>query len=181
MLRPDAPGEAQALERFFQEARAAASIGSPHIAEVFDAGSAPGGWAFLAMELLEGEDLGTFLRRRGAVPAAEATWLLSGVLAALCASHARAIVHRDLKPGNVFVARTGSGPMVKLLDFGVSKMRDVPRLSPLTRTGMVFGTPHYMAPEQFRGARDVDARADLYSAAVILYQLLAGRRPASSW
>ncbi len=178
LLRRDRDGSPQVLDRFLQEARAAAAVGSPHIVQVLDAGVTPDGQAFLAMELLDGESLDDLLGRRGRLSPDEAAEILGQILAGLGAAHAHGIVHRDLKPANVFVARDPSGaPLAKILDFGISKVHGASRLDALTRTGMVLGTPCYMAPEQLRDAKAVDARADLYACAVILYELLSGRLP----
>ena len=177
LLRQDRDNTPQTLDRFLQEARASAAIGSPHIVQVLDAGMADDGRAFLAMELLEGEDLATRIARRGKMSPEDAVRIVRQILAGLGAAHARGIVHRDLKPANIFLASSSEGERAKILDFGISKMRLPGRMDGLTRTGMVLGTPTYMSPEQFRGARDVDGRADLYSLSVILYEMLSGKLP----
>jgi serine/threonine protein kinase/tetratricopeptide (TPR) repeat protein len=163
-----------ARQRFWREARAAASVNHPNICQIYEIGEADGE-LFIAMELLEGEALGERLRR-GALSVAEAVPIGLGALAALSALHARGIVHRDLKPSNVFLTRHG----VKLLDFGLARPSD-PELArslgahtELTRTGMMVGTPRYMAPEQVLG-EEVDARCDLFAAGAILFDMLAGR------
>ena len=166
----------EVLERFLREARGVAAIGSANIVAVLDAGIAETGEAFLAMELLEGEELAARIAR-GPVPVAIAIDLTRQILRGLAAAHASDVVHRDLKPSNVFVARTPEGDVAKILDFGISKMRPGTMGEALTRTDAVMGTPHYMAPEQLHGARDVDARADLYSASVVLYEMVSGRLP----
>jgi eukaryotic-like serine/threonine-protein kinase len=176
LLRPGLAGSRDMMERFVREARAAASIGNPHIVRVSDFGVTPDGRAFLAMELLEGQDLDSLLKAERAMPVPRAVHILGQVLDGLGAAHAAGIVHRDMKPANVFLLRDD---FVKLVDFGVSKMRGAgtPASSSLTQTGTVMGTPLYMAPEQFKGARDVDARADLYAVGVTLYQMLSGTVP----
>jgi serine/threonine-protein kinase len=161
------------LDRLLREAKAAASVGSENIVRVLDAGVSPEGQGFLAMELLEGVDLKELCYREP-MPPARLAGLVVQVLDALEVAHAKGIVHRDLKPANIFV--TG-GDFVKLLDFGISKVRQEGPTNALTQTGMAMGTPAYMAPEQFFSAKDVDGRADLYSVGVILYELLAGRLP----
>ena len=161
------------LERFLREARAAAAVGSEHIVRVTDAGIAADGQAFLAMELLQGCDLKELATREAPLPHARVVALVLQVLDALSAAHAKGIVHRDMKPANVFVTEHD---FVKLLDFGISKMHGDTG-SGLTMTGVAMGTPSYMAPEQFFDARSVDARADLYSVAAMLYELLSGRLP----
>ena len=168
------------LDRLLREAKAAASVGNEHIVRVLDAGVSPEGQAFLAMELLEGVDLKE-LAYREPLPPPRLVALMLQVLDALEAAHQKGIVHRDLKPANIFVIRkqteAGEHDFVKLLDFGISKVRQEGALDALTRTGMAMGTPAYMAPEQFFSAKDVDGRADVYSAGVILFELLAGRLP----
>ncbi|MAC29345.1 MAG: serine/threonine protein kinase, partial [Myxococcales bacterium] len=164
-------------ERFVREARTLARLGHPHIVGIHDCGVAATGEIFLAMELLEGEDLAGVLERRGALPPAEAVGLIVPVLEALEAAHAAGVVHRDLKPANVFLARVRGETVPKLLDFGISKVEGAGAERKLTRTGSVMGTPHYMAPETLRGAGEVDHRADLYAVGVMLYELIAGRTP----
>jgi serine/threonine protein kinase/tetratricopeptide (TPR) repeat protein len=163
-----------ARKRFWREARAAAAVNHPNVCQLYEIGE-DGGELFIAMELLEGEPLSERLRR-GALSVAESAPIGLGMLAALSALHARGIVHRDLKPSNVFLTHHG----VKLLDFGLARPSD-PALarslgsdSDLTRTGMLVGTPRYMAPEQVTGDA-VDARTDLFAAGAILFEMLAGR------
>ncbi|MHB8878603.1 MAG: serine/threonine-protein kinase, partial [Myxococcaceae bacterium] len=170
------------LDRLLREAKAAAAVGSEHIVRVADAGVASDGQAFLVMELLEGLDLKEMVTRGGPLQVKRTALILLQVLEGLSAAHAKGIVHRDMKPANVFLARKigESGverDFVKLLDFGISKMHEEKPLNSLTLPGMAMGTPAYMAPEQFGSARDVDPRADLYSVAVMLYELLGGRLP----
>ncbi len=175
ILRPEYARSDEAVARFHREAKAAASVGSPHIVEVIDFGFSEEGGAYLAMELLEGEDLAALVRRRGALEPARAVAIVRQVAEALGAAHARGIVHRDLKSGNVFVSR---GDRVKVLDFGVSKVLDAGDGAPLdTAQGAVIGTAHYMAPEQASDGRNVDARADLYSLGCILFEVLTGELP----
>ena len=160
-----------ARKRFWREARAAASVNHPNICQIYEIGE-DNGELFIAMELLEGEVLAERLRR-GPLAPAEAVPLGLGVLAALSALHARGIVHRDLKPSNVFLTAHG----VKLLDFGLARPEidaSISEATGLTRTGIVMGTPRYMAPEQVTGD-PVDIRTDLFSAGAILFEMLAGR------
>ncbi|MCC6875693.1 MAG: serine/threonine protein kinase [Sandaracinaceae bacterium] len=179
LLHPAQSQDAASVDRFLREARAAASIGNPHIVRVSDAGVTPDQRAFLAMELLEGEDLASLLARRQRLTAHETVFIGRQVLDGLAAAHAAGIVHRDMKLANVFLARDPHGqPFVKILDFGVSKMKQPVGLDgSLTATGTVVGTPHYMAPEQLVESRSVDGRADLDSVGVMLYELIAGRLP----
>ncbi len=170
-------GDETARKRFEREARAAASVNHPNICQLYEIGE-DDGELFIAMELLEGEPLGERLKR-GALSVAEAVPIALSILAALQALHARGIVHRDLKPSNVFLTPHG----VKLLDFGLARPSDPTdpdaSASPaagteLTRTGMVLGTPRYMAPEQVTGD-GLDARSDLFAMGAILFEMLAGR------
>ena len=167
-------GDETARKRFWREARAAASINHPNVCQLYEIGE-DGGELFIAMELLEGESLDERLRR-GPLSVSEALPMGLGILGALQALHGRGIVHRDLKPTNVFLTPHG----VKLLDFGLARAAD-PALGPsldsvteLTGTGMVVGTPRYMAPEQVTG-EGLDARSDLFALGAILFEMLAGR------
>lgn len=166
-------------DRFLREAQAAAAVGHPSIVQVFDSGVA-GEDTFLAMELLEGEDLESYLARERAVPATSAVAFTLRLLEAVGAAHRAGIVHRDLKPANIFLVGQTGGSLdeqpIKLLDFGISKVRGA-GVEQLTRTGAVMGTPHYMAPEMFLGVSEVDGRADLYAVAAILYEMLTGGPP----
>jgi serine/threonine protein kinase/tetratricopeptide (TPR) repeat protein len=158
-------------KRFWREARAAASVNHPHVCQVYDVGE-DGGTLFIAMELLEGEPLNKTLKR-GPLSVDQALQIAVDMLAALAAIHARGIVHRDLKPSNVFF--TGHG--IKLLDFGLARpelQATEDSLDSVTRSGAVFGTPGYMAPEQIAGDA-VDARSDLFAVGAILFEMLAGR------
>ena len=160
-----------ARQRLWREARAAASVNHPNVCQIYEIDE-DAGELFIAMELLEGEALGERLRR-GPLSASDAMPVAMGILAALSALHARGIVHRDLKPSNVFLTRHG----VKLLDFGLARPElegALDRETGLTRTGVVMGTPRYMAPEQVAG-ENVDARSDVFAAGAILFEMLAGR------
>jgi eukaryotic-like serine/threonine-protein kinase len=162
--------------RFRREAREAAALGHPGIVEVRDLGQEPDGTLYLEMELLDGEALDA-LHKRGPLPIARAVALTLQALEALAAAHARGIVHRDLKPENLFLARTPAGEHVKILDFGLAKVREDDAERGVTQSGAVMGTPVYMSPDQFRDAKRVDARADVYSMGATLYALLIGRPP----
>ncbi|HEU5309867.1 MAG TPA: serine/threonine-protein kinase, partial [Candidatus Eisenbacteria bacterium] len=166
-------GNEEARQRFWREARAAASVNHPNIGQIYDIGEHQGG-LYIAMELLEGESLGDRLRD-GPVSVSEALPIVLGILAALSALHARGIIHRDLKPSNIFLTPHG----VKLLDFGLA--RPIPTgletsqiAAGLTQPGMLVGTPRYIAPEQVTGG-PVDGRADLFAMGAILFEMLAGR------
>jgi len=183
VLHPNQARKKDAVRRFHQEARAAGAIGHPNICEVYDLGTLDDGSPYLVMEKLVGETLADRIAAEGGLPFDDVIDTLVQVLSGLVAAHEKGIVHRDIKPENVFLtSRVGCPPLVKLLDFGVSKV-----IAPLigardedldlTRTGMVMGTPYYMSPEQARGDRNLDARVDLYACGIILYEALTGRRP----
>ncbi|MFZ5893771.1 MAG: serine/threonine-protein kinase [Myxococcota bacterium] len=175
-------------ERMLQEARAAACIGHPAIIQVFDFGFTEHGDPFIVMELLRGESLAQALRRRNRVAPTRAVQTLLPIIDALGAAHARGIVHRDLKPENIFLSRSGAQRLQpKVLDFGIAKLEQR-AAERLTRDGAVIGSPAYMSPEQLRGDRNVDARADVWALTIVLYQMITGRRPfegegyqAASW
>jgi serine/threonine protein kinase len=164
-------GDETARKRFWREARAAASVNHPNVCQIYEIGEDRGD-LFIAMELLQGEVL-TERLRRGAMSVSDALPIALDMLAALSALHARGIVHRDLKPSNVFLTAHG----LKLLDFGLARPEIADsngELADLTRTGVVMGTPRYMAPEQVTGGT-ADARSDLFAAGAILFEMLAGR------
>ena len=167
------------IQRFLREASAAGRIGNPHIAETFDAGELETGDPYLVMELLKGETLSDHLRRKQRLSVMEASELVRQACTGVQAAHDAGIVHRDLKPENLFVTIRDHRPFVKILDFGISKFD--PHLTggemSTTREGTSLGTPLYMPPEQVRGDKRVDARADIYALGVILYECITGRRP----
>jgi serine/threonine-protein kinase len=173
-------GDAFALERFHREAEIIGLLHHPHIVSVIDFDVTPEGHPYLVMELLSGETLEALLERLQRsdrlMPLDECVRIVSEAASALAAAHAVDIVHRDLKPGNVFlVSASGHNGFVKLLDFGISKKLAAGGGRP---TGnQVLGTPHYMAPEQAAGDRNVDQRADQYALAVIAYEMLCGSPP----
>ncbi len=166
---------AEAMGRFEREAQAAARVHHPNVLDVVDVVRAADGRPCIVTELLEGEELGVLLERRKKLPIPEAVEIIRQACFGLAAAHAEGIVHRDLKPSNLFVCtRREGGHAVKVLDFGVAKVTDG---AALTRVGTVVGTPAYMAPEQARGLPGVDARADVYAIAAVLYHLVTGRPP----
>jgi serine/threonine protein kinase len=162
--------------RFLREARAAGSLRSSHVVSVFDYG-VDGATPFLVMELLEGESLATRLERRGKLTLAETQAIVRQVARGLAKAHAASIVHRDLKPENIFITNEGDTELVKVLDFGIAKVGANVAVSVQTQTGMVLGTPFYMSPEQAEGRRELDARSDIWSFGVIVYECLLGSKP----
>ena len=175
--------EPAAIARFKREARAVASIESEHITQVLDGGidgatNAP----YLVMELLSGEDLVALVKRIGPLRPDLALRIIAQLLAGLARAHAAGVVHRDIKPANIFMARKESGEItVKLCDFGIAKVKTDPFAAgndhALTQSSTLLGSPAYMSPEQAKGDKDLDARADIWSAGVVLYQLLSGKAP----
>jgi eukaryotic-like serine/threonine-protein kinase len=180
VLRAEVAQDETIVRRFEREAQAASRIGSPNIVEVLDLGLLPGGVPFLVMEFLEGESLDD--RMRSPIAPEELLPIVIQLLEALAEAHRAGIIHRDLKPANVFLVSQGAGapPLVKVLDFGVSKIRSGGPDNELTAIGVVVGTPFYMAPEQAIPDKPVDHRADLFSVGVILYRALSGRVPYSA-
>jgi serine/threonine-protein kinase len=172
--------EDQHVKRFHREARAASRLNHPNCISVLDFGQTGDGWFYIAMEYLPGRDLCRVLFEDGAMPPRRAAHIGSQVLDALDEAHSNGIVHRDLKPENIMVQKLRSDPeFVKVLDFGIAKIRDQAGHDPSsfkTATGMVFGTPEYMSPEQIRG-EELDGGSDLYSLGVVLYQILSGDLP----
>jgi serine/threonine-protein kinase len=178
-LRADIAERPGLAARFLQEARVSATLNSPHVAHVTDVDTAANGSPYLVMELLSGESLQSLLDRRGKLSRDEALDFALQILVGLDTAHARGVVHRDLKPDNVFVTPSAGGPLLKLIDFGIAKLRESSEFKKeLTSAGVVMGTPEYMAPEQLYAAHEVDARADIYSLGVMLFEMLAGTRPA---
>jgi serine/threonine-protein kinase len=161
--------------RFRNEARFAAGLSHRNIVRVFDLVEEDDGTLALVMELLRGEPAAELLARRGALSAREALAVVLPILAALGHAHGSGVVHRDVTPANMFLSVEPDGEVIpKLVDFGIAKL---PVASSLTLEGAVLGTPRYMAPEQIRAASDIDGRADLFSAAVVLYELMTGVSP----
>ncbi|GAA3023611.1 serine/threonine-protein kinase [Actinokineospora globicatena] len=176
VLKPELCGDAEFLHRFRTEARTTASINHPGIASVHDYGETasivdgPQDTAYLVMELVEGDPLAAILAKEGRIGAERTLDILEQAGHALQAAHERGYVHRDVKPGNILITPTG---VVKLTDFGIAKAADA---APVTRSGMVMGTAHYIAPEQALG-HEAEPASDVYSLAVVGYECLTGRRP----
>ena len=181
-LLPEALTSAEAVGRFVREARAAVRIKSDYVARVIDVGRLENSAPYMVMEYLEGTDLAGWLRRWGPLPAEQAVEFVLQACVAIADAHGLGIVHRDLKPANLFCTRRSDGQLVvKVLDFGISKLTDgapsEPGAMAATRTSAVMGSPLYMSPEQFRSAKTVDARTDIWSLGVILFELLGGVVP----
>jgi len=180
LLMPPACGSDELVERFQREALAAAAIGNEHVVGISDMGRLDDGSHFLALEYLEGIELANAVAEAGCLPIGRALRIVAQLCDALTAVHAAGIVHRDLKPENVFlVERDGSPDFVKVLDFGVCKLRE-PQAGldqHLTVTGNAVGTPPFMAPEQVEGLPDVDHRTDIYAVGAILFHALTGVPP----
>ena len=158
------------MQRFLKEARAAARLNHPNIVQIYDFGCVDSVY-YLAMEFVDGHSLGTYLKR-GHFSESESIQIIRHACRALSVAHADGIVHRDIKPDNLMLTSRGD---VKLVDLGIAKRLDEDRS--LTQTGQAIGTPHYISPEQIRGQRDMDSRADIYSLGATLYHLLTGHTP----
>ncbi len=173
--------EPSVVRRFMQEARATVRLRSEHAVKIHDVGRLPRGEPYMVMEYLDGEDLRTVLDRRGRLPVERAVDYVLQALEAVAEAHAAGIVHRDLKPANLFLTRSADGlPCIKVLDFGISKLTGTLDVTPdleVTTSGVFWGSPQYMSPEQMRTARRVDTRADIWSVGVVLYRMLTGKLP----
>jgi eukaryotic-like serine/threonine-protein kinase len=174
--------DAELVRRFLNEARAASAIRHRNIIEVFDAGITPEGAPYILMEFLEGVSLQKRLADKGRLALPQALEIARQAGSALAAAHAAGIVHRDLKPENLFLvpeAGAPGGERVKILDFGIAKVKRAGGTGGTMRTqaGLIMGSPAYMSPEQCRDSADVDLRSDIYSFAIIVYEMLAGRTP----
>ncbi len=179
VLHSDLARRSGLVERFLREARVSAQIKSPNVVQVVDVEATEEGVAYIVMELLEGEPLSAVLEREGKLAVSVASEYTVQILRALEAAHALGVVHRDLKPENVFVTFAGEKPLLKLIDFGIAKARQMDsQARNLTVAGIVMGTPEYMAPEQAHSADKVDARSDIYAVGVMLYEMISGSRPA---
>ncbi len=175
-LLPQFANDAQVARRFEKEASTMAALSHPNIVSVFDVGRTPDGASFIVMELVDGRPLRLVLRDESPVPVERAIKLVDQILAALAEAHLHGIIHRDLKPGNVLVVALRDGSeLCKVLDFGIARTLEHEGDDPLTRTGMLLGTPGYLAPEQIAGL-PYDHRIDLYAAGALLYELVTGRR-----
>jgi serine/threonine protein kinase len=177
VLLPQMTESAPTVARFLREAQAAVRLKSEHTARVLDVGTLPDGRPYMVMEYLEGNDLNQVLRHHGPQDPEIVCDLMLQACEGLAEAHAIGIVHRDIKPSNFFITRRPDGSMLlKILDFGISKA-PINYDDNLTQTHSVIGTPSYMAPEQMKSGRDADARSDIWSMGIVMYQLLHGRPP----
>ena len=181
MLLPEIAGDKKLVARFLQEGRSQVRIQGEHVVRVLDVGTLADGAPYMVMELLAGSDLATVAEKRGAIPVHEAIDYVLQATEALAQAHSLGIVHRDLKPQNMFLtSRPDGSPLVKVLDFGISKnelLSDATRRAANTTEGGLLGSPSYMSPEQIRNPKDATARSDIWSLGVILYELLTARMP----
>lgn len=176
-LPPDEDRRDEAIARFLHEAQAAAGLRSDHVVRLYDVGQLDSGLPFMVMELLSGTDLGSLLDEQGPLPEAQAVDFVLQACAGVAEAHRMGIVHRDLKPSNLFVTTRSDGlPLLKVLDFGISKQLTDPAsgevLPTFTSTRTLMGSPNYMSPEQIRDARRVDVRTDIWALGIILQELL---------
>jgi len=179
-LLPEMLSNADAVHRFAREARNAVKIKGEHMARVFDVGTLDTGAPYMVMEFLEGGDLHHWLQQRGPLRFEQAVDFILQACEAIAEAHSLGIIHRDLKPANLFLNKRRDGTtMVKVLDFGISKVMDLHATSSanVTASGLVMGTPGYMSPEQVRGTKGVDPRTDIWALGVILFELVTGARP----
>jgi serine/threonine-protein kinase len=182
LLRPEVADNLDFKERFFREARACSVVSSDHIVKVFDSGTDDEtGSPYLVMEFLEGEDVEATKARLGAVDPSACLKIVLQAALGLAKAHAAGIIHRDIKPANLFLTTNDAGDLiVKILDFGIAKIkvdRFLETSTGITRSQVLLGTPLYMSPEQCKGASRIDARSDVWSLGVVLWELLSGMSP----
>jgi serine/threonine protein kinase len=178
IIHADLATDEESMARFFNEARAVTQIGHPHIVDVYDFGQTPSGESFIVMELLEGMSLGALLRKETSLSIERAVKIAVEICAGLSAAHVRGIIHRDLKPDNIFlIERNGVRDFVKIVDFGLAKLTGPGAVQHKTRTGVLLGTAHYMAPELAEDAKKVDHRIDVYALGCVLFEMIIGRVP----
>jgi serine/threonine protein kinase len=179
VLRPSLAGDDDVVARFSREAKAASRISHPHAVSVTDFGEAENGVVFLVMEYLDGQTLKDVIRNEGPMALDRAVEIVRQVSGALDAAHKQGVVHRDLKSDNIMLSQTNGGDWAKVLDFGIAKIQqpEGARDHDITAANLVIGTPQYMSPEQCSQTGPIDARSDVYSLGVILFEMLAGRVP----
>jgi len=179
VLRPALAVDDDVVARFSREAKAASRISHPHAVSVTDFGESENGVVFLVMEYLDGRTLKEIIRSEGPLPLKRVAEIIRQVTGALDAAHGQGVVHRDLKSDNIMVSQTNGGDWAKVLDFGIAKIQQPASVkdADLTAPNLVIGTPQYMSPEQCSQTQPLDARSDIYSLGVIIYEMLAGRVP----
>jgi eukaryotic-like serine/threonine-protein kinase len=179
VLRPSLAADEKIVARFSREARAASKISHPHALSVTDFGEAEGGVVFLVMEFLNGRTLKDAIRQDGPLPLTRVVEIMRQIGSALEAAHAEGVVHRDLKCDNIMLINAGGADYAKVLDFGIAKIQEPldERDSGLTSPDLIIGTPQYMSPEQCSQAEEIDARSDIYSLGIILFEMLIGHVP----
>lgn len=175
ILHPEQGTDPHAAERFRREAQLAARLKHPNVVSIYDFGVSSDGLMYLVMELVEGQSLRKIIKQHGPLSIDAVAEVTAQTCAALGEAHRQNIIHRDIKPDNIILNSTTSGLRIKVLDFGIAKLRDL-AASNLTQTGSVMGTPHYMSPEQCMG-EELDSRSDIYSLGVVLYEILCGVAP----
>ncbi len=177
ILRPDYAADPKIVERFEREARAASLVRHPNAINIMDYGVAAGNTPFLVMELVEGATVRELLKRHGAMRLERVVGIVNQACAALEAAHAVGVIHRDIKPENIIISQVDGRDWVEVVDFGIAKIQeDVSRRAALTGANLIIGTPRYMSPEQAQ-ERPVDARSDIYSLGLVVYEMLAGSPP----
>lgn len=176
VVRKEIVQDENSIRRFLTEARSIAALANPHTVTIYDSGVTPEGTLYYTMELLQGEPLSALLRRMGTLPYERAADLVGQVCLSLSEAHEKGILHRDIKPDNIFVTKQDGRDFAKLVDFGIAKVLDDTVDGPVTRSGMLCGTPRYLSPEQVSG-RPAGPAADLYALAVVLYELVSGTPP----
>jgi serine/threonine protein kinase len=179
VLRPSLAGDDVVVARFSREAKAASRISHPHAVSVTDFGEAESGVVFLVMEYLDGRTLKDLIRSEGPMTLERTVEIIRQVSGALDAAHQQGVIHRDLKSDNIMLSQTNGGDWAKVLDFGIAKIQqpEGARDNDITAANLVIGTPQYMSPEQCSQAGPIDARSDVYSLGVIVFEMLAGRVP----
>jgi eukaryotic-like serine/threonine-protein kinase len=177
LLKAELSEQPEAVQRFFQEARAVNNIRHENLIDILDFGKTPEGEYFLLMEFLEGRTLSHAIKNESPFPPKRVGHIGIQICSALAAAHDKGVIHRDLKSDNIFlITRAGQKDFLKVLDFGIAKLMDDPSGVAATTTGMVMGTPLYMAPEQALG-RPLDPQTDVYALGVLLYQMATGTLP----
>src|SRR5437773_8490476 len=189
VLPPEMRGNTEWLRRFQREGQAARRFRHPNAVTVYDLRTSGEGTIYLVMEYVEGNTLDAELRKHGKFSPADAVAVLDPIMSVLNAAHSMGVVHRDLKPENIMIGKAGTGgdPIVKLLDLGIAKLREVAGAEKtgstnLTVAGQMLGTPYYMSPEQWGelphdGNSEIDGRADIYSLGCVIYEIIAAKRP----